>query len=278
MTKTTTIAISLWHNRDFPERHIQHMNVSFYCFFVMIIELIKKRVGVAVYDLQWINNFSGFSKENPMNLKGFSKFFDEYVANRNYIYQTDNKQFPEITVRVELSQLPHLMGLQHFDNLPYRQAEKLMQSMLNEEITTDFLKRADKATWDTHRDRIEGTPLIYKMLNSYQSVKLVCKRMIAGRTSSYARRNMDLIFIDELGKYEYVLELREIEKDTNIYALTSLTFDKKNKNNNLTEFPHTSLNIKNLLINRIIDKDTSEPKHSDISKQKENDFIKNRTN
>jgi len=244
----------------------------------MIIELIKKRVGVAVYDLQWINNFSGFSKENPMNLKGFSKFFDEYVANRNYIYQTDNKQFPEITVRVELSQLPHLMGLQYFDNLPYRQAEKLMQSMLNEEITSDFLKRADKATWDTHRDRIEGTPLIYKMLNSYQSVKLVCKRPIAGRISSYARRNMDLIFIDELGKYEYVLELREIEKDTNIYALTSLTFDKKNKNNNLTKFPHTSLNIKNLLINRIIDKDTSEPKHSDISKQKENDFIKNRTN
>lgn len=231
-----------------------------------------------MYDLQWINNFSGFTGENSMNLKCFSKFFDEYVANRNYVYQTDNKQFPKITVRVELSQLPHLMGLQYFDNLPYKQAEKLIQGMFNEDITIDSLKKADKANWDRWRDRIEGTALIYKMLNSYQCVKLVCKRIIAGRKSSYYKRSVDLIFIDLLGKYEYVLELREVEKDTNVYALVSLTFEKINKNKNLTDYPHTLLNIEKLLVDRICDKDTSGPKHSDISKQKKSDFIKNRTN
>lgn len=271
MTKTTTIAISLWHNRDIPERYIRFYECTFFCY---DNKNNKRRVGVVVYDLQWINNFSGFTKETPMNLKGFCKFFDEHIANRNYIYQTDNKQFSQIIIRAELSQLPHLMGLQHFLNLPYKQAEKLIQSMLNEEITVDFLKKADKDSWDEFRDRIEGTPLIYKMLNSYPSVKLVCKKMIAGEKSSYARRNMDLIFIDELGKYQYVLELREIEKESNVYALTSLSFGKKNKNKNLTKFPHTALNIQNLSIQRIIDKDTCEPKHSDIAKQKKNDFTR----
>lgn len=212
------------------------------------------------YDIQWAVNFSGFSKSQPMDLRSFAKFFDEHLANRNYVYETDNIRIPKFTIRVELSQLPHLMGLQKWANLNYSQPNKQVAQMLNGDLNIELLKKSDKSSWNQFYRRIEGLPILYKMLFQYKCEIKIVNQVIK---SGYTRRNIQMIFVDKFDKYDYVLELREAEPNT--YVLTSFTFSPTGKSSDLKVYHHP-IKIKSLTIERIMEP-SFQPKFSNASKQ-----------
>lgn len=177
-----------------------------------------------MYTIAWVNSFVEFTKENPIDLQKFALFYEKYMANRHFEYLTENSNIPVFTIESMGNQLPHLMGLQHWNNLPTKQASIQYDYMKNGEWNLSFLQKADEGAWQTYRERIEFTPHLYNLLYSFDcTVKLIHPVM----PSPFKNRRIDMVFQKERGKFVFVLELRETEI-AGIYRPVSLTTHRKN--------------------------------------------------
>ncbi|GAE93128.1 hypothetical protein JCM21714_2168 [Gracilibacillus boraciitolerans JCM 21714] len=97
-----------------------------------------------MYTIQWATGFrGGFSKEEPMDLHKFTLFYDEHIAERYFTYSTTSKKIPYFVIETKRNQLPHLMGLQHWNNLDVKQPEKQYERLINGEWDIPFIAAAD---------------------------------------------------------------------------------------------------------------------------------------
>lgn len=179
-----------------------------------------------MYTINWALNFIGFSKSEQMDLHKFVLFYDEYIADRNFIYTTTSRLLPSFVVESKRNQLPHLIGLQHWNNLPLRQPSKQYEFLKSGEWDLSFLEKSDAGSFQEYKARIEFLPYLYNFLYNYKcSVKLVNHTM----RNPFRNRKIDMIFQKEGDKLVYVLELREkkAEGQHYVYVLTSMTVHNK---------------------------------------------------
>lgn len=177
-----------------------------------------------MYTVEWALEFEGFSKEESMDLHKFVLFYDEHIAEKNFIYTTTSAAIPSFMIEARKNQLPHLIGLQHWKNLPVKQPGKQYEFLFNGEWGIPFLEKADAGAYEEYRARIEFLPNMYKFLYKCEcQVKLVHPTM----PSPFKNRRIDMIFQKAGGKLVYVLELRE-KRDTKVFVLASITVHNKN--------------------------------------------------
>lgn len=177
-----------------------------------------------MYTEEWAGNFDGFTKENPMDLRLFMQFFEEHVASKKFEYTTNHKKIPSFIIEAGGSQLPHLMGLQHWNNLSTRNATAQFEKMLSGEWDLEFLKSSDEGAWDENRERLEFTPYLYNLFHECECIVKLVNPNVPG--SVFVRRQVDLIFQKPKGKLIFAVELRETEKE-NIFRPTSITTHRK---------------------------------------------------
>jgi len=182
-----------------------------------------------MYTIEWVSDFQGFSKDEKMDLHKFVLFYDQYIAEKLYIYTTTSPMLPSFIVEARQSQLPHLMGLQYWNNLPVKQASKQYESMLDGDWDMNYLEAADRGSYLDHRSRIEFLPHLYNLLYRYDcQIKLISHTV----PSPFKNRKIDMIFQKDGSKLTYALELREKVKKgdkTGIFVLTSVSIHNKNK-------------------------------------------------
>ncbi|MBC9721090.1 MAG: hypothetical protein H9W82_06965 [Lactobacillus sp.] len=174
-----------------------------------------------MYTKDWALNFNGFSKNEEIDLKMFSNFFEEYIANRKYIY-LDDKGEARIKIVVEGTQLPHVLGLHKWNNLPSKNASLQYEAMKNGDIDLDLLK-IDDGTWQEYRKRIEFIPYSYKMLTvvGNSDIRIVPSE----KSNTFRKRGIDIIFKIPTSKFIYVLEMRRIDDH---YVFTSSSVYNRN--------------------------------------------------
>lgn len=173
-----------------------------------------------MYTEQWALAFDGFKKDEEIDLQMFSNFFEEYIANRKYIF-LDSTGEAQLKIVVEGSQLPHVLGLQYWGNLPTKSSTLQYEKMKEGEIDLDLLKK-DDGTWKEFRKRIEFIPYAYKMLNTIGSADI---RYVPSINNAFRNRRIDIIFKTPVSKFVYVLEMRKVE---DYYVLTSSSIYNKN--------------------------------------------------
>lgn len=176
-----------------------------------------------MYTIEWASDFTGFSKNEQMDLHKFVLFYHKYIANKNFIYKTKSPVLPSFVVESRQNQLPHLMGLQYWNNLSVKQPGKQFNLLLNGEWSLSFLQAADEGSYKEFITRIESLANLYNLLYRYDChIKLIHKTL----RSPFRNRKIDMIFQKEGEKLVCVLELRE--KGANVFVLTSMTIHNKN--------------------------------------------------
>ncbi len=201
-----------------------------------------------MYTTEWASNFEGFTKDNPMDLHNFVLFFDEYIADRTFHYVTRDKQLPSFIVDFRADQLPHLMGLQKWNNLHVKQSSKQYELLYNGEWDIPFLAKADKGAYKEYRGRIESMPYLYSMLyNGDCEIKQIHPVM----NSPFKRRNINMIFQKPSAKLAHILELREknVSGDDRVFVPTS--FSIYNRKSNALVGKHNKINIESINIKKI---------------------------
>ena len=172
-----------------------------------------------------------------MDLHLFAQFYEEHIANQRFEYHTTNQQLPVFAIEARGSQLPHLMGLQKWNNLPTSQAVLQYDAMLNGTWNVSLLQKADMRAWKEYRYRIEFMPYLYTLLYTYEcTIKLIHPVM----PSSFKNRRIDMIFQKEHAKLIYALELRDV-RNNGIYIPVSLT--THTQNSRALQGKHYSLTI-----------------------------------
>ncbi len=196
-----------------------------------------------MYPIDWAKKFQGFSKDNPMNLKKFILFYDEHIANRYFTYTTTSKKVPYFVIETKQNQIPHLMGLQYWNNIDVKQADKQYDRLISGEWDIPFLEAADKGSFKEHRWRIEFLGYLYKLLYQHE-----CRLKLINKTTHnvFNNRRIDMVFQREESKLVYFLELRE--KGKNVFVPTSLS--NYRKNSNAWRFKSDPLYINDVLIER----------------------------
>jgi len=174
-----------------------------------------------MYTEDWALSFNGFPRNEEIDLQMFSVFFEEYIANRKYIY-LDINGVARLKIVVEGTQLPHVLGLQYWNNLPSKSATSQYEEMKNGEIDLDLLKK-DEGAWQELRKRIEFIPYSYKMLTVVGNSDI--RVVPALKTNAFRKRRMDIIFKIPTSKFIYVLEMRKVE---DYYVLTSSSIYNRN--------------------------------------------------
>jgi hypothetical protein len=198
-----------------------------------------------MYTIQWALNFSGFTNAQHMDLHQFVRFYEEHIANRMFHYTTDNKEFPSFTIDSRADQLPHLMGLQKWNNIHVKQSSKQYELLVSGEWDIPFLAKADNGTFKEFQSRIESMPYLYSML-----YKCDCeiKSIHSTMDSPFKRRKINMIFQKQSSKLAHVLELREksVIGENRIFAPTSFTvYPKQSK---ALAGKHTKINIESINI------------------------------
>lgn len=194
-----------------------------------------------MYDIRWAELFEGFKDDEDLDIHKFACFFSDHIAGTGYIYGTEDKELPNFEIHIRNAQLPHLMGLQHWNNLPVTQAEKQMQKMLSGEWDLNFLKRTDERAWRKFRLRVSFLPFLYKMLNSADSKEECRVRLVHPvQKSGFLRRNIQMIIQKDYANEVYVLELRR--SSGQIYIPASLTAHRPQQTKDL-KLKHKDLRI-----------------------------------
>ncbi|PFB94063.1 hypothetical protein CN296_24215 [Bacillus cereus] len=200
-----------------------------------------------MYTTQWASNFSGFTNSAPMDLHKFVLFFEEHIANRIFHYTTDNAAIPSFIIDSRAEQLPHLMGLQYWNNIHVKQGSKQYELLISGKWDMSFLSKADNGAFKEFKERIESMPYLYNML-----YKCDCeiKQIHPVMDSPFKRRRINMIFQKQSSKLAHILELRE--KNTSgkdrIYVPTSFSvYPKKAK---ALVGKHTKLNTKLIRISQ----------------------------
>lgn len=200
-----------------------------------------------MYTVDWAENFIGFSKGEQIDLHKFVQFYDECIAYRDFTYATSSPLIPYFVVESKPSQLPHLMALQHWNNLPVKQATKQYEFLKSGEWDLEYLAKADQGAFQEHQARINFLPYLYNYLYNYKcDIKIINKNT----PSSFKNRNIDMIFQHAGVKLAYILELRK-KKDDGPYVLTSLTVH--NKKAQALKIKTTPVKITDLLIEKNTD-------------------------
>ncbi|MFD1174513.1 PBECR4 domain-containing protein [Oceanobacillus picturae] len=199
-----------------------------------------------MYSIDWAKNFQGFSKDYPMNLQKFTQFYDEHISDRYFTYETTSKKQPFFVIETRKNQLPHLMGLQHWNNINVTQPEKQYNNLINGQWDISFISKADNQAYKKHSGRIEFLPNLYNFLYHYQcSVRLVNREA----TPMFKRRKIDMILQKDGEKWVYILELRSKgPQEPTTYIPATLTEHRK-KSNSL-RFKSEPLEIKDVLVEK----------------------------
>ncbi|KDE25553.1 hypothetical protein BA81_19154 [Bacillus safensis FO-36b] len=173
-----------------------------------------------MYTETWASTFDGF-KDESMNLHEFVLFFDKYIANKKFQYTTEDIILSSFTIDFNANQLPHLMGLQYWNNIHVKQPSKQYDLLKCGAWDIEFLKKADNGTFKEYRSRIESMPYLYSMLYDYNcEVRAIHSSM----DSPFKRRKIDLIFQKNGSKLAFVLELRKKKSIEHIeYVPTSFS-------------------------------------------------------
>lgn len=179
----------------------------------------------------WIDHFEQLLDNDQYTLQELFIFIQSCVANRIYYYSTNKASMPMMAIDFKDTQIPHLMGLQHFSNLPVKQTERQMEEILSGRWDFDTLQKADKVSFKKHSGRIHATKYL---LSTIRYLKCEIKLVSPSQDSPLNRRRTDMIFKFDKSKTFFVLELRRIT-DTNFnkvavptYTPTSLTEHKPN--------------------------------------------------
>ncbi|WP_462405911.1 PBECR4 domain-containing protein [Gracilibacillus sp. Marseille-QA3620] len=197
-----------------------------------------------MYTIEWAREFNGFEKNEQFDLQKFVVFYEEYITNRVYSYKTDNKRIPSFMIDSRPDQLPHLLGLQKWNNLSVQQASKQYEQLSNGKWDMSFLAKADKGTYKEYKSRIESMPYLYRMLHECKCEIMHIHPVI---DSPFKRRNIQMIFEEKSLKLFHVLELRQkniLNDDRRIYVPASFTVYRKNSKALVGK--HTKLNIKSI--------------------------------
>lgn len=199
-----------------------------------------------MYTVEWAENFEGFSEKDPMDLKSFTLFYDEYISGRHFKYSTSSKKMPYFIIETKRNQMPHLMGLHKWNNIDVKQADKQYGKLISGEWDIAFLKNADNGSFKEHGWRMEFLGYLYSLLYQYQcKVKLINK----APNNVFNKRKIDMVFQKDGSKLIYFLELRE--KEENVFVPTSLT--NYRKNSRALQFKSEPLNINNVQVERNMD-------------------------
>lgn len=181
-----------------------------------------------MYTVEWAKNFDGFKPKEELDIHKFTQFYDKHIANRFFTYETTSSKLPYFVVRMEKNQLPHLFGLQHWNNIEVKQPKKQYEKILSGEWSLEYLKKADPGSYKEFKLRIAAMPYLYNMLYYHKcQIKLLNKNI----PSPFQKRRVDMLFQKEKDKYVYLLELREIQESNNLFVPISLTVHRKNSNN-----------------------------------------------
>lgn len=117
-----------------------------------------------MYNTSWALNFNGFLNQQKMDLHQYVLFYDKYIANKNFIYTTTSPILPTFVVESKENQLPHLIGLQNWNNVHVKQASKQYELLKSGEWDIPYLQKADSGAYKEYRARIEFLPYLYKFL------------------------------------------------------------------------------------------------------------------
>lgn len=178
-----------------------------------------------MYTIEWAKKFDGFSRKQPMILQDFILFYEKHLADRYFTYTTTSKMIPKFTIKTKQNQIPHLMGLQYWNNLEVRQPSKQYQRLINGQWNIPHLRAADEGSFKKHGWRIEFLGYLYKLLYHHKcSVKLIHQTI----HSVFLRRRVHMVFEKRSLKLVYFLELREIKN--RIFVPTSLTNYRRGSN------------------------------------------------
>lgn len=197
-----------------------------------------------MYTIKWASEFKGFSKDDPMDLQQFVIFFNNNIAERHFTYTTSNKELPSFVVETRINQLPHLIGLQKWSNLPVTQANKQCKYLSSGEWDLPFLEKADFGIYQEYKSRIEFLPHTYNLLYNCECfIKLVHPVM----DSPFKRRNINMLFQKDGSKLVFILEMRE--KSKGVFVPTSAS--TYNKNSHALRGKHTPVHVKSVSITNI---------------------------
>lgn len=197
-----------------------------------------------MYTIEWAKNFSGFAKDEQLDMQQFVAFYEEYITNRMYFYETDNKMIPSFIIDSRPDQLPHLLGLQHWNNLSVKRASKQYEFLSSGEWDMSFLAKADMGSFKEHKSRIESMPYLYTMLHE---CKCEIKQIHTAMNSPFKNRKINMIFQENSSKLAHILELREkkvSDDERRIFIPTS--FSVYPKKSNALAGKHLKLNIKSV--------------------------------
>jgi hypothetical protein len=198
-----------------------------------------------MYTTQWASKFDGFTNAQPMDLHMFVLFFEKYIANRMFHYVTKDSEIPSFIVDSRADQLPHLMGLQHWNNIHVKQPSKQYELLKSGEWDLPFLAKADNGAFKEFQSRIESMPYLYSML---YECNCEIKRIHPVMNSPFKNRRIDMIFQKPSSKLAHILELREKNTtgESRVFAPTSFSvYPKKSKALN---GKHTKLSIESIVI------------------------------
>lgn len=131
----------------------------------------------------------------------------------------------KINIEFRGENLPHLIGLQHWNNLPTNQASKQYRMLLDGTIDFDSLRTSDIRAFKKYKDRFKMLPFFYRFLYDYD-----CEIKLVERSSNadFKRRKVDMIFKREDSPDVYLLELRCKGEDKFTFVPSSITVHKFN--------------------------------------------------
>lgn len=204
---------------------------------------------LTMYTVEWAKNFDGFQKGEYIDLKRFTHFYEEHITERFYAFETDSKQMPYFVIESRFSQLPHLMGLQYWNNIDVKQAEKQYKKLKTGEWTIEFLKKSDPGAFKQNYPRIEFTPHLYQLLYFGECrVRLLNPNI----QTPFSNRKIDMLFERDKGNLIFFLELREKnpKNQPNVFVPTSITFYRKNSSV-LRRINSLTLRINDILVEKI---------------------------
>lgn len=194
-------------------------------------------------DLTWLQVYNDLLESYTYSLKELVEFYDEKVSERVYEYTTENEEHKQFMIEVYNSHLPHLMGLQHFDNLPTTQPSKQYEELLNGNWSFDYLMKADAGAFKEYKLRIHGIKYLYAMLRySICEVKLIHQAI----ETPFKRRNIQLIFTTDYQKFKYILELREMKCASNITTYVPVTLTVYPKKSDILKIKTLPLKIREI--------------------------------
>jgi len=180
---------------------------------------------LSLYTIDSFKTPTHFFKSESLDLHRFALFFEEKIAYRRYTYVNSKGKVKKINKELRGENLPHLIGLQYWSNLPSKQASKQYKMLLDGTIDFEFLKASDITAFKNHKDRFKMLPFFYRSFYNYEcEIKLVERNSNVG----FERRKVDMIFRQNDSPDVYLLELRCKGVDKFTFVPSSITVHKFN--------------------------------------------------